>query len=103
MYQDLAAKGKLPASDADPLSFDQHCLVGVTKPLDSSVHEILKREQCDFEIVIPKTDPFYVSLVFGSIVTPTVAGKTMNIKLIQFLVLFSPSTWISQAIASVGQ
>ncbi|KAG0349964.1 hypothetical protein BG005_010504 [Podila minutissima] len=59
MYQDLAAKGKLPASDADPLSFDQHCLVGVTKPLDSSVHEILKREQCDFEIVIPKTDPFY--------------------------------------------
>ncbi|KAG0090105.1 hypothetical protein BGZ93_009497 [Podila epicladia] len=59
MYKDLAAKGKLSASDAEPLSFDQHCLVGVTKPLDSSVHEILKREQCDFEIVIPKTDPFY--------------------------------------------
>ncbi|KAF9373931.1 hypothetical protein CPB97_000226 [Podila verticillata] len=59
MYKELEAKGKLSASDAEPLSFDQHCLVGVTKPLDSSVHEILKRELCDFEIVIPKTDPFY--------------------------------------------
>lgn len=69
MYKELEAKGKLSASDAEPLSFDQHCLVGVTKPLDSSVHEILKRELCDFEIVIPKTDPFYVSILFGGAYT----------------------------------
>ncbi|KAK3820469.1 MAG: hypothetical protein J3Q66DRAFT_337253 [Benniella sp.] len=59
MYKELAAKGKLPANDAQPLSFDQHCLVGVSEPLDPSEHEMLRRETCDFEIVIPKSDPFY--------------------------------------------
>ncbi|KAF9584260.1 hypothetical protein BGW38_007034 [Lunasporangiospora selenospora] len=59
MYKDLAARGKLSASDAHPLSYDQNCLVGVSEPLDPSDHEMLRRETCDFEIVIPKTDPFY--------------------------------------------
>jgi hypothetical protein len=26
IYKDLAEKGKLPANDAKPLTFDQHCL-----------------------------------------------------------------------------
>ncbi|KAG0198626.1 hypothetical protein BGX28_007949 [Mortierella sp. GBA30] len=59
MYKDLAAKGKLSANDATPLSYDQHCLVGVSKPMDPKDHEMLRRDTCDFEIVIPKSDPFY--------------------------------------------
>ncbi|KAG0055504.1 hypothetical protein BGZ83_008380 [Gryganskiella cystojenkinii] len=59
MYKDLAAQGKLSANDALPLSYDQHCLVGVSKPLDPTNHEMLRRDTCDFEIVIPKMDPFY--------------------------------------------
>lgn len=97
MYKELEAKGKLSASDAEPLSFDQHCLVGVTKPLDSSVHEILKREKCDFEIVIPKTDPFYVSILLVEH-TRTI-GRVKTNSTFRYS---SPSTWISQAIVSVG-
>ncbi|KAF8937051.1 hypothetical protein EDD21DRAFT_384046 [Dissophora ornata] len=59
MYRELAAKGNLPANDAMPLSFDQHCLVGVSEPLDPKDHEMLRRDTSDFEIVLPKTDPFY--------------------------------------------
>ncbi|KAG0277859.1 hypothetical protein BGZ95_005203 [Linnemannia exigua] len=59
MYKDLAAKGKLSANDALPLSYDQHCLVGVSEPFDPKDHEMLRRDTCDFEIVIPKSDPFY--------------------------------------------
>ena len=97
MYKELAAKGKLSANDAKPLSFDQHCLgnkqspphfhaltvskkqiltthrlprpffralVGVSEPLDPKDHEMLRRDTCDFEIVLPKTDPFYVCYYF---------------------------------------
>ncbi|KAF9936882.1 hypothetical protein BGZ67_001899 [Mortierella alpina] len=59
MYNGLAAKGKLSANDAMPMSYDQHCLVGVSEPLDPKDHEMLRRETSDFEIVIPKCDPFY--------------------------------------------
>ncbi|KAG0370579.1 hypothetical protein BC939DRAFT_443712 [Gamsiella multidivaricata] len=59
MYEELAKKGKLSVNDAKPLTFDQHCLVGVSEPLDPQEHEIIRRETTDFEIVIPKTDPFY--------------------------------------------
>ncbi|KAG0241721.1 hypothetical protein B0O80DRAFT_469005 [Mortierella sp. GBAus27b] len=59
MYKELETKGMLSENDAQPLSFDQHCLVGVSDPLDPSEHEMLRRETCDFEIVIPKSDPFY--------------------------------------------
>ncbi|KAI1313426.1 hypothetical protein EDD11_002634 [Mortierella claussenii] len=59
IYSALDAKGKLPLGDAQPLSFDQHCLVGVSEPLDPKEHELLQRQTCDFEIVIPKSDPFY--------------------------------------------
>ncbi|KAF9992370.1 hypothetical protein BGZ80_004189 [Entomortierella chlamydospora] len=59
MYTELESKGKLSPNDAEPLSYDQHCLVGVSEPLDPNDHEMLRRETCDFEIVIPKSDPFY--------------------------------------------
>ncbi|KAF9338618.1 hypothetical protein BGZ91_008373 [Linnemannia elongata] len=59
MYRELAEKGKLSANDALPLSYDQHCLVGVSEPFDPKDHEMLRRETSDFEIVIPKSDPFY--------------------------------------------
>ncbi|KAG0341625.1 hypothetical protein BG004_005974 [Podila humilis] len=59
MYKELEANGQLSFNDSEPLSFDQHCLVGVTEPLDPAQHPTLKRPCCDFEIVIPKTDPFY--------------------------------------------
>ncbi|KAF9185542.1 hypothetical protein BGZ51_002615 [Haplosporangium sp. Z 767] len=52
MYKKLAAKGKLSKNDAMPLCYDQHCL-------DPKDHEMLRRETCDFEIVLPKNDPFY--------------------------------------------
>ncbi|KAF9575174.1 hypothetical protein EC968_004110 [Mortierella alpina] len=59
MYKGLAAKGRLSANDAMPMSYDQHCLVGVSEPLDPKDHEMLRRDTSDFEIVIPKNDPFY--------------------------------------------
>ncbi|KAF9946305.1 hypothetical protein BGZ72_000459 [Mortierella alpina] len=59
MYNGLAAKGKLSANDAMPMSYDQHCLVGVSEPLEPKEHEMLRRDTSDFEIVIPKSDPFY--------------------------------------------
>ncbi|KAF9425320.1 hypothetical protein BGZ76_003320 [Entomortierella beljakovae] len=59
MYKELASKGKLPENDSQPLSYDQHCLVGVSEPLDPKEYEVLLQETCDFEIVIPKSDPFY--------------------------------------------
>ncbi|KAF8927172.1 hypothetical protein BGZ52_004774, partial [Haplosporangium bisporale] len=59
MYKDLKAKGKLSSSDDKPLSYNQHCLVGVTEPLDPEQYPVLKVDTTDFEIVIPKSDPFY--------------------------------------------
>lgn len=36
-------------------------IVGVSEPFDPKEHDMLRRETCDFEIVIPKSDPFYVN------------------------------------------
>ncbi|ORZ27913.1 hypothetical protein BCR41DRAFT_346232 [Lobosporangium transversale] len=59
MYKSLKQKGKLSKSDDKPLGYNQHCLVGVTEPVDPERYPILKRDFADFEIVIPKHDPFY--------------------------------------------
>ncbi|KAF9191658.1 hypothetical protein BGZ51_006877 [Haplosporangium sp. Z 767] len=59
IYKSLKQKGKLSSSDNKPLGYNQHCLVGVTRPLDPEEYTCLKRNFTDFEIVIPKSDPFY--------------------------------------------
>ncbi|KAG0028841.1 hypothetical protein BGZ81_004382 [Podila clonocystis] len=59
LYKELKSKGKLSSSDDRPLSYNQHCLVGVTEPLDPEQYPVLKVDTADFEIVIPKSDPFY--------------------------------------------
>ncbi|KAG0365792.1 hypothetical protein BGZ54_006207 [Gamsiella multidivaricata] len=59
IYKSLKQKGKLPASDDKPLGYNQHCLVGISEPLDPEQYPVLKNDFADFEVVIPKTDPFY--------------------------------------------
>ncbi|KAF9407671.1 hypothetical protein BGZ94_002607, partial [Podila epigama] len=59
MFRHLKARGKLSTSDDKPLSYNQHCLVGVSEPLDPEEYSVLKTKTTDFEIVIPKKDPFY--------------------------------------------
>ncbi|KAF9973363.1 hypothetical protein BGZ73_003414 [Actinomortierella ambigua] len=59
IYKELKAKNLLSASDAEPLSYDQHCLVGVSEPLDPSFHHSLRDMTCDFEIVLSRKEPFY--------------------------------------------
>lgn len=45
----------------------KYCLlVGVTEPLDPEQYPVLKVDTADFEIVIPKSDPFYVSRLLFS-------------------------------------
>ena len=39
-------------------------VVGVSEPFDPEKYPVLKNDYADFEIVIPKNDPFYVSMVF---------------------------------------
>ncbi|KAF9105138.1 hypothetical protein BGX29_000579 [Mortierella sp. GBA35] len=59
IYKSLKAKGKLSSNDAKPLGYNQHCLVGVSEPFDPELYPLLKNDYADFEIVIPKNDPFY--------------------------------------------
>ncbi|KAF9902591.1 hypothetical protein EC991_004764 [Linnemannia zychae] len=59
IYKSLKAKGKLSTNDAKPLGYNQHCLVGVSEPFDPELYPVLKNDYTDFEIVIPKNDPFY--------------------------------------------
>ncbi|KAF8936928.1 hypothetical protein BGZ47_009251 [Haplosporangium gracile] len=59
IYKSLKAKGKLSSNDAKPLGYNQHCLVGVSKPFDPELYPVLKNDYTDFEIVIPNNDPFY--------------------------------------------
>ncbi|KAF9189120.1 hypothetical protein BGZ49_003867 [Haplosporangium sp. Z 27] len=59
MYKSLKQKGKLSASDDKPLGYNQHCLVGVSEPVDPEQYPILKNNYADFHIVIPKKEPFY--------------------------------------------
>ncbi|KAG0229774.1 hypothetical protein BGW41_002895 [Actinomortierella wolfii] len=59
IYKVLKSKGMLSANDALPLSYDQHCLVGVTEPLEPNFHPTLRDMTCDFEIVLSRKEPFY--------------------------------------------
>ncbi|KAF9437964.1 hypothetical protein BGZ76_010418, partial [Entomortierella beljakovae] len=59
MYKNLKKKGKLSTSDDKPLGYNQHCLVGVSEPLNPEKYPVLKNGFADFEIVIPKSEPFY--------------------------------------------
>ncbi|KAF9170313.1 hypothetical protein BGX21_009468 [Mortierella sp. AD011] len=59
MYKSLKQKGKLSASDDKPLGYNQHCLVGVSEPVDPEKYPVVKSGFADFEILIPKSDPFY--------------------------------------------
>ncbi|KAF8950128.1 hypothetical protein BGZ46_004747, partial [Entomortierella lignicola] len=59
MYKSLKQKGKLSASDDKPLGYNQHCLVGVSEPVDPEQYPVVKNNYADFHIVIPKKEPFY--------------------------------------------
>ncbi|KAF9934629.1 hypothetical protein BGZ67_003765 [Mortierella alpina] len=59
IYKSLKQKGRLSHSDDKPLGYNQHCLVGVSAPLDPERYPVLKNDFADFEIVIPRDDPFY--------------------------------------------
>ncbi|KAG0333827.1 hypothetical protein BG004_000679, partial [Podila humilis] len=59
LYRELKAQGRLSLNDDKPLGYDQHCLVGVSEPLDPLKYPVLNGKTTDFEIVIPKSDPFY--------------------------------------------
>ncbi|KAF8937808.1 hypothetical protein BGZ58_002126 [Dissophora ornata] len=55
----LKEKGLLSASDDKAMGYNQHCLVGVSEPLDPEQYPVLTEDYADFEIVIPKSEPFY--------------------------------------------
>ncbi|KAF9962580.1 hypothetical protein BGZ65_008700 [Modicella reniformis] len=59
IYKSLKQQGKLSTSDDKPLGYNQHCLVGVTEPMDPEQYPMLKNDFADFDIVIPKNEPFY--------------------------------------------
>ncbi|KAF9111264.1 hypothetical protein BGW39_004433, partial [Mortierella sp. 14UC] len=58
MYEQLKAKGKLPASDHEELPFSCTCLVGQTKVLDPEEFPIIKDPHCSFRIVLGGDKPF---------------------------------------------
>ncbi|KAI8601916.1 hypothetical protein EDD21DRAFT_414459 [Dissophora ornata] len=59
IYRSLKEKGLLSASDDKAMGYNQHCLVGVSEPLDPEQYPVLTEDYADFEIVIPKSEPFY--------------------------------------------
>ncbi|KAF9365856.1 hypothetical protein BGX34_007944 [Mortierella sp. NVP85] len=59
IYRNLKQQGMLPASDDKPLGYNQHCLVGVTEPMDPEQYPMLKNDFADFDVIIPKSEPFY--------------------------------------------
>lgn len=91
LYKELKQQGRLSASDDKPLGYNQYCLgkwfdvyctfyaprsgdtdlllppttlplVGVSEPMDPEQYPMLKNDFADFDVVIPKEEPFYVSL-----------------------------------------
>ncbi|KAG0241835.1 hypothetical protein B0O80DRAFT_127595 [Mortierella sp. GBAus27b] len=59
LFKTLKQEGRLSASDDKPLGYNQHCLVGVSEPLDPEQYPMLKNDYTDFDIIIPKNEPFY--------------------------------------------
>lgn len=46
---------RLPKSDQEPLRFDQHAMVGITKPLDPVKYPFLKDKSCQAITILPKS------------------------------------------------
>ncbi|KAH7043637.1 hypothetical protein BKA57DRAFT_517604 [Linnemannia elongata] len=46
---------RLPKSDQEPLRFDQHAMVGITKPLDPEKYPFLKDKSCQAITILPKS------------------------------------------------
>lgn len=61
MYEQLRAKGVLPASDLEELPFSCTCLVGQTKVLDPEVYLIIKRPVGQFFTLLGEERPYTVS------------------------------------------
>ncbi|KAF9086672.1 hypothetical protein BGX23_008654 [Mortierella sp. AD031] len=60
LYAKLKKENKLPASDALPLPFSVVCLVGQTRPLDSSEFPDLALEECQFRNILGDNNPYSV-------------------------------------------
>ncbi|KAG0247964.1 hypothetical protein BG011_000668 [Mortierella polycephala] len=64
MYQNLEAKGvRIPKSDFAPFRFDQHCVVGVSKPLNPETYQILKKPFCEFDVVLAEDFSYSIWLM----------------------------------------
>ncbi|KAG0228810.1 hypothetical protein BGW41_003341 [Actinomortierella wolfii] len=51
LYQDLDRQGALDPRDRRPLPPFQHCMVGVTEPLDPEEFKVLQDEYIDFQVI----------------------------------------------------
>ncbi|KAF9953740.1 hypothetical protein BGZ70_000137 [Mortierella alpina] len=60
LYEQLLKEGKLPKSDAEPLSFSSVCLVGQTRPLDEDEFPIVSEEFCRFDSIRPVAQPYFL-------------------------------------------
>ncbi|CAO3564958.1 unnamed protein product [Mortierella alpina] len=60
LYEQLSKEGKLPKSDAEPLSFSSVCLVGQTRPLDEDEFPIVNEEFCRFDSIRPVAQPYFL-------------------------------------------
>ncbi|KAF9913232.1 hypothetical protein BX616_010124 [Lobosporangium transversale] len=64
LYQNMQAEGiTVPEADFAPFRFDQHCLVGVTRPLDPELYPALKEPLCEFEVILAKDYSYSVWLM----------------------------------------
>ncbi|KAF9929281.1 hypothetical protein BGZ67_006412 [Mortierella alpina] len=87
MYQNLQSKGvHVPKIDFAPFRFDQHCVVGVSKPLDPEVYTILQKTFCEFDVILAKDFSYSIWLmplnnnriswmINGKMFTPQAANK----------------------------
>ncbi|KAG0201382.1 hypothetical protein BGX28_005783 [Mortierella sp. GBA30] len=87
LYQNLRYKGaQVPKSDFAPFRFDQHCVVGVSRPLDPETYNILQKPFCEFDVVLAKDFSYSIWLmplnnnrvswmINGKMFTPQPANK----------------------------
>ncbi|KAG0228360.1 hypothetical protein BGW42_002258 [Actinomortierella wolfii] len=63
IFKELKEKSSLPRSDSEPMRFDQHCVVGVTEPLDPHEFPALKQQFCEIHAILGKKSPYSIYLV----------------------------------------
>ncbi|KAF9978204.1 hypothetical protein BGZ73_003385 [Actinomortierella ambigua] len=63
IFKELKDKAALPRSDSEPMRFDQHCVVGVTEPLDPEEFPVLKQQFCEIHAILGKKSPYSIYLV----------------------------------------